>query len=370
MMERVYLPEIETIFSEVIDSMNTVVILADDDGTILYCNELTRETFGELMGHNKDFIFKNTSLSKDGEKLPDEGSRDVLIADVAYYVIWSTVKGEDGKIYHAYILEDISERISARNQLEDSVKKIQQESDIAKNIQTSILPLDGEYDGAVRISSLYLPADDLGGDVYGIVKVSATETLFYIADVSGHGIQASLLTMYLRERIRSDGRSAAKGLDVLIGEVLQDFVSLDIDASIYATALFCSYDKVNHELRVANAGHNCLPLVIRDGGRAEEIQVRGMPISKISHLVGSVPEEEVIGLSPGDRVILYTDGLIEEYSKVERSVFGSAGVRRVAVANHGLDGKSLAKLIINEAGKYAMVQASDDRAILIADIIG
>jgi sigma-B regulation protein RsbU (phosphoserine phosphatase) len=368
-MEKVFLPDIGPVFLELIETINTAIILADGDGVIIYSNEITRETFGDLTGYNKDFIFKNTELSQDFDTLPGTGSMDIMLADVAYYVIWATVQEENGKYYHAYFLEDISERTSIRNQLEYSIKKIRQESDIAKNIQTSILPADGEYDDAVRISSLYLPADDLGGDVYGIVKVSDTETLFYIADVSGHGIQASLLTMYLRERIRFGGRSAAKGLDVLIVEVLKDFVALDIDASIYATVLFCSYDKVRHELRIANAGHNCMPLIIRTSGRAEEIPVRGMPISKISQIVGIVPEEETIVLSPGDRVILYTDGLIEEYSKVEKSVFGSAGVRRIAEENNHLDGKSLAELIITEASKYAMVQAADDRAILIVDII-
>jgi sigma-B regulation protein RsbU (phosphoserine phosphatase) len=368
-MEQVLLPEFERILSNLIEDMDTAIILTDNGGTIIYCNRITKETFGELTGHNKDFLFKNTPLAGEGAPPEGDGNMDVLLADVAYYVIWATTTDADGKIYHIYVFEDISERISVRNHLEDSVRKIQQESDIAKNIQTSILPSDGEYDGAVNINSIYLPADDLGGDVFGIVKVSETQTLFYIADVSGHGIQASLLTVYLREKIRSAGRMAAKGLEVLIGEVLRDFVSLDIDASIYATALFCSYDKLNHELKVANAGHNCMPLIIRSGGRAEELQVRGMPISKISNLVGLLPEEEVISMMPGDRIILYTDGLIEEYSKVEKSVFGPGGVRRIAMDNHEMNGKDLAELIISEAGKYAMVAAKDDRAIMVVDII-
>jgi serine phosphatase RsbU (regulator of sigma subunit) len=91
-----------------------------------------------------------------------------------------------------------------------------------------------------------------------------------------------------------------------------------------------------------------------------------MPISVISD-EGSY-EEEIIGISPGDRILLYTDGIIEEYSKTEKSVFGAEGVRRVAEANAGQENDELARSIITEAAKYAMVAAKDDRTLLIAEM--
>ena len=356
------------VISELINSLISPVMIINEDGIIIYTNEIMKETFGNLQGLTRSFLFSNTPLCEENNNLPTEGNEEVILADVAYHVKWSAIK-EDGNNYQIYILDDISESASAREEMKNNIKMLKQESDIAKHIQTSILPADGEYDGAIKLSSSYVPAGDLGGDVYGLVRVSPDETLFYIADVSGHGIQASLLTMYLRERIRSSGRLAANGLDQLIDELMSDYISLDIDATIYATALFCVYNRPKGELSVANAGHNCMPLIVRAGGRVEEIQVKGMPISKLTAALGEKHEEEILNIQKGDRVILYTDGIIEEYSRAEKGVFGSEGVRRLSAELHELEGKEFAERVITESDRYMTVSASDDRAIIVVDII-
>jgi sigma-B regulation protein RsbU (phosphoserine phosphatase) len=362
--------QLSPILHSLVDRLTSPVMILDGAGKIIYTNQYLKEIFGDVIGQGRVYLFHDTVLSDERTtELPD-GSAEVILADVAYLAKWSSVLSEQGERFQMIILDDISADASMRERLKSSVKKIRQDSDIAKHIQASILPANGEYDNAVRICSLYFPADDLGGDVFGIVKVSPHETLFYIADVSGHGIQASLLTVYLREKIRATGRRAAEGLDVLAQEVLRDFVSLDIDASIYATVLFCCYNKERGSLSIANAGHNCMPLILRAGGRTEEVPVRGMPISKISSFVGEQYTEEVVGIRVGDRVVLYTDGLIEEYSRAEKGVFGADGMRKIAEENHQLEGRAFAKKLVEESEKYVLVSAKDDRAILVVDIIG
>jgi|GEM_PF-1740579 len=360
--------ELKPVITSLVEKLISPVMVLDENGFILYENEIMRATFGDLSGKNREFLFKGSSFEKSEEATSDEGRGEVVLADVAYYVKWSTIYNEEKK-YQIFILDDISESASARERMQNSITKIKQESDIAKQIQTSILPADGEYDGAVRINSVYIPADDLGGDVFGIVKVSPEETLFYIADVSGHGIQASLLTVFLRESIRGSGKRAAQGLNALIEEVVRDFVALDIDSSMYATVLFCSYNRPKKELAIANAGHNCMPLIVRANGRVEEIQVKGMPVSKLSSTIGVRHDEEIIGINTGDRIVLYTDGIIEEYSRAEKGVLGSEGVRRIASELQGLRGKEFAQRIVTESDKYAILSASDDRAVLVVDII-
>ena len=360
--------DLDPIIKELIDKLISPVMVIDGDGVILYSNRIMRETFGDLSGHSRSFLFKGSTFENDENLLINEGRRKVILADVPYDIKWSTINDED-KYYQIFILDDISESTSARTRMQNSIRKIKQESDIAKQIQSSILPADGEYDEAVKINSVYMPADDLGGDVFGIVRVSSDETMFYMADVSGHGIQASLLTVFLRESIRSLGKLASQGLNVLIEEVMRNFIALDIDSSIYATILFCSYNKPKKELAIANAGHNCMPLIIRQNGRLEEIQVRGMPVSRLTSSVGVMPDEEIIGIDKGDRIVLYTDGIIEEYSRAEKGVLGSEGVRRLAAEMHGSSGKDFARKVISESDKYFILSASDDRTILVVDII-
>jgi serine phosphatase RsbU (regulator of sigma subunit) len=92
-----------------------------------------------------------------------------------------------------------------------------------------------------------------------------------------------------------------------------------------------------------------------------------MPISAISD--ESTFEEEIIGVSPGDRLLLYTDGIIEEYSRTEKSAFGSEGVRRIAEANARLGVGELAQKIIAESSRYMILAAKDDRTLLVTEML-
>ncbi|MDR1028747.1 MAG: SpoIIE family protein phosphatase [Clostridiales Family XIII bacterium] len=355
-----------------VETLPIPIAALDETETIVYINRTMEATFGSLLGMPWTFLCGDAeggdrnalSVLMRGERA---GRAEAVLADVTYDMLFSSVTDDAGRRHTVVMLEDVSEKRYLESRLKQNVEKIKNETGVAKHIQNSILPIDDEYWKTVRISSIYLPADDLGGDVFDVVRLNEGETLFYIADVSGHGIQASLLTMFLREKVRAKKDVADRGLDALLREILTGFLALDIDAMFYLSILLCKYDKPRAELSIANAGHNCFPLVIRQGGRVEEIPVKGMPISRISDETDY--EEEIIGMKPGDRVILYTDGLIEEYSKTEKRAFGSEGVRRVAERLFDREGQALAKAIVAEASAYAQGAAKDDRTIIVADLL-
>jgi sigma-B regulation protein RsbU (phosphoserine phosphatase) len=214
---------------------------------------------------------------------------------------------------------------------------------------------------------LYLPADDLGGDFYDLIKLNDDEFLIYIADVSGHGIQASLLTIFMRERVRTNMENALTGTGELLSKLVHDFSALDIDFTMYVTLVLCKYKKSKRELSISNAGHNCFPLIIRDNGRTETIPTRGLPICAIAD--GFNYEEEIVSMNPGDRLILYTDGIVEEVDAATGRAFGPEGVRELAERYHEYNGGYVARRIIDEAAKFSLISAKDDRSIVIADIL-
>ncbi|MDR0852005.1 MAG: SpoIIE family protein phosphatase [Clostridiales Family XIII bacterium] len=362
----------EEMLSRVAEHLIDPMMLTDADQVIVYQNEIMRDTFGDLTGKPLAFL-----LGTEAEKIESwirtpgrSGSwlcTETILADVTYRLHAMRLDADQERQFSAILLRDITEQKVVEDGLATNLQKIRRETAIAKQIQKSILPIDDEYWNSMRLSSLYLPADDLGGDVFDIIQLSEDETLLYIADVAGHGIQASLLTVFIREKIRAEGKLALGGLEKLIAELLNGFLALDIDAILYFSILFCKYNRAKSELSIANAGHNCYPLVIREGGRVEEVPVRGMPISKISDLADY--EEEIIGIKSGDRLILYTDGVIEEYSSTEKRMFGAEGVRQTAGAYYKFGGQQLAQKIISEANKYTLGGAKDDRAIIIAEIL-
>jgi sigma-B regulation protein RsbU (phosphoserine phosphatase) len=345
-----------------------------EERTKLYINDVMKSTFGNLVGKNAGILFSDGFMGSEkgydeavGAGRHNDGVVEIKIADVDYMLI-ETGLALNGSNFLAVMLEDISEKKNIENKARSHLRRYHTDVEMAGLIQKSILPENNNYWNLIQLNSVYIPAETLSGDAYDIIKLSDDEVLIYIADVSGHGIQASLLTMFISEKVRANAETAKVGLDILLAEILRGYKALGIDARVYMSFLCCKYNRSRGELSIANAGHNCYPLILRENGRTEEVPVRGMPISAISEEDSF--EEEIIGISPGDKLLLYTDGVIEEYNRTKKSVFGAEGVRRVAEANPNLRGAELAQIIITEAAKYAMVAAKDDRTLLVAEMIG
>jgi sigma-B regulation protein RsbU (phosphoserine phosphatase) len=367
-------PEIEKLLASMVSATANPVMVLTKERNIIYINEVMKATFGDLVGRNAGILFSDGFMGSEkgydevvGAGRHNDGVIEIKIADVDYMLIETDLAlNESG--YLAVMLEDISEKKNIENKARSHLRRYHTDVEMAGLIQKSILPENNNYWDLIQLNSIYIPAETLSGDAYDIIKLSDDEALIYIADVSGHGIQASLLTMFISEKVRANAEVAKEGLDILLAEILRGYKALGIDARVYMSVLCCKYSRSRGELSIANAGHNCYPLILRGNGRTEEVPVRGMPISAISEEDSF--EEEIIGISPGDKLLLYTDGVIEEYNRTTKSVFGAEGVRRVAEANPNFDGAELAQIIITEAAKYAMVAAKDDRTLLVAEMIG
>ncbi|MDR1816308.1 MAG: SpoIIE family protein phosphatase [Clostridiales Family XIII bacterium] len=336
-------------------------------------NEEMQELFGDLTGKKAALVYGD-QVPRDAsgnlsQPAGDEGFFDVVLADVPFRLSAKDVDLGDEGCFRVEYYEDISETRLLRENLTQELAKVRAETAIAQSIQRSILPADGLHWDALAVNSVYLPADDLGGDFFDVLRITDDTFLLYIADVSGHGIQASLLTVFMQERIRANAneKSASEGMAHLLGLLLKEFTELGIDGAIYVTMVLCLYDRRERTLSVANAGHNCAPLIVRDNGRPEVVQVRGMPISVISE--PDSYEEEVVIMHPGDRLVLYTDGIVEEVDALTQRAYGHDGVRETAERCHAYDGKYLAHAIAEESAKYSLLTAKDDRTVVVADFL-
>ena len=342
--------------------------VVDDDQTIIYINPVMEELFGNLAGEKTSIIYDCGSYEVVSKQIGDAGeSSELSISDIPFRCFSCKLDlGEEGRFRVEYF-EDISEQKHIYNNMTQALAKINSETKIAKIIQNSILPINDTYWNTIAYNSMYMPADDLGGDFYDLMKLNDDEYLMYIADVAGHGIQSSLLTVFMRERVITNRKAALAGTNELLSKLVLDFCALDLDSMMYVTMVFCKYNKALRELTISNAGHNCFPLIIRNNGRSETIPMSGMPISKIAE--GMDYDEETIIINPGDRLILFTDGIVEEVDSTTGQSFGTEGVRKLAEKYHEYDGSYLARKIMDESKKYALISAKDDRSIIIADIL-
>jgi len=188
--------------------------------------------------------------------------------------------------------------------LSDRNREIERDLVIARMIMENLLPKDVASLPGCRAASLYIPMDKVGGDFYGIWKSGRT-IKFFIADVSGHGLASSYLALVTKFSLDRIDVSLAPG--EALG-TLNDLVCGATVKSNFVTAFLGSIDTAAGRLACAGAGHPPALLYRRAADEVEELASGG-------RAMGWFPaaryREAVTELRPGDRLLLYTDGVTE-----------------------------------------------------------
>jgi sigma-B regulation protein RsbU (phosphoserine phosphatase) len=190
----------------------------------------------------------------------------------------------------------------------DQQRSLQKDLDLARRIQTGLLPDPALAAAGWEASYRYEPAGVVSGDYCDlwIRPDDASAIYFAVGDVSGKGIAASLLMAHLQSAFRS-----LVGAGVPLADLASRVNRQLLEAAIpthYATIAF-GRAGADGRLEIVNAGH-CPPLVLRGGG-VEKIGATGFPVGLLSDKPYEVAEWR---LDPGDALVLYTDGLIEARS--------------------------------------------------------
>ncbi|MFG2788206.1 SpoIIE family protein phosphatase [Streptomyces sp. NPDC048419] len=188
----------------------------------------------------------------------------------------------------------------------DNARWYQNARDTALTLQRSLLPSHPSVTGGLEVASRYQPAGgttEVGGDWFDVIPLEGGKTALVVGDVMGSGINAAA-TM---GRLRTATNTLAS-LDLDPARVLEhlDRITEDLDHSI-ATCVYAVHDPELRQCRIANAGH--LPPARLRAGRAPELLElpTGVPLG-----VGGVAfSTTTVDLEPGDRLVFYTDGLVE-----------------------------------------------------------
>lgn len=366
--------ENKSLMYEVIENMKFMVRVMDDNKTIIYMNRSMREEFGNRTGQKCYSILKQKESCKNCISIKcleskAAESKDISVGAKYYRVIASPAKVDGNGSYSIEIFHDITDQKKLEKEFFEHYKKLKEDIEFAKQVQRKSLPVDGIYWKSLKINSSYLPSEDLGGDHFDIIKIDDNKCLFYIGDISGHGVRSSLLTMFLRQVVRGM-KAGAADLTALIDELIKSYKDLNLDHEQYISVLCGLYNKETMGLSLINAGHNCPPLVIETANEynmATEIEIRGMPICSL--LTESNHEIKTLQMEKGDRILLYTDGLTEVHDPKIGQDLGVEGLKQIVYANGNRDGKQLVRRIIQEAKKYTGVNPIDDLAVVCIEVL-
>jgi phosphoserine phosphatase RsbU/P len=189
------------------------------------------------------------------------------------------------------------------DELEEWRRNLERDLAAARLTQQSLIPQKPPPLPGWQVATCYRPVIQVGGDIYGWLPMKDSRILFWIADGTGHGAAAALLTT-LAKLLFHHGSVEHDAPATVMERVNSDFRSI-FGARSFMTAMCVALDPASGHASVVGAGHPPL-LVSRDNGATESIASIAPPLGLIEH-----PEftETVITFEPGDAFLLYTDGL-------------------------------------------------------------
>jgi serine phosphatase RsbU (regulator of sigma subunit) len=211
------------------------------------------------------------------------------------------------------------------------MKNMKTELELARHIQSNLLPSVCPYLNEMKIHSLYKPMEELGGDFYDYIRfVERNLVGIFISDVSGHGIPAALITSMLKTLNITAGSSKFDPSGFL------KYINLHLIDQIgdnYLTAIYMLYNSETKEIKFSRAGHP-YPLLIRNG-RIEHLTSKGGVIGMYH---GVNYEVVSLILEHGDKILLYTDGLTEEINS-DKEMFEDTYFNEVlpSIADRSID---------------------------------
>jgi sigma-B regulation protein RsbU (phosphoserine phosphatase) len=195
---------------------------------------------------------------------------------------------------------------------------LRQELQIAAHMQQTLLPRPWPHDARFELRGTMVPAKDIGGDFFDHFLLPADRVGLVVADVSGKGIPAGLFGMLSKTLLRSHATQRPRSPTSVISQV-NDALCEDNEASMFVTTFYGQYDPATGDLVYVNAGHPP-PLLLRADGQLQWLPGSGgMALGVVSALVY---REARVQLTPGDTLLVFTDGVTEAVDPLTRE-FGA-----------------------------------------------
>ncbi len=247
--------------------------------------------------------------------------------------------------------------------LEQSIEKerLEKELDVAREIQRKILPEKNPQLKGISISSVFIPAFEVGGDYYDFFKLDNNKIGFIIADVSGKGISAAFIMAEIKGIFESLCKTLSRPKEILVNA--NEILLTTLDKKTFVSAAFGVLDLNENTLRLARAGH-CPLLMVRDG-IATNLKPSGIALGiSESDFFSETLEEISLDLKEQDILVLYTDGITEaKNSNLED--FGDSKFENIILENSRSEPDEISSCVIQQVTLFSQSLAQYDDITLV-----
>lgn len=293
----------------------------------------------QLQGENKGFIILGNRIS--GQKYSK--------TDIEY--VYSIGSLAIISIENSRLFEEMLEK-----------QRMEKDLELARNIQQNLLPKSIPQSEKLQIAAFNKSAKKVGGDYYDVIKLDDDHILIAIADVSGKGVQASLLVANLQAFLKSICKQNLP-LDEATNQI-NDLVSENTIMGSFITFFWGVINLKEMSLTYVNAGHNP-PLLIRNG-EIEKLKVGGMIIGVMETMIPY--NSDTIKLESKDALVLFTDGISEAMS-INGEEFSDERLENIAASFSDKPSDEFMELLMEDINNFTRgAEQSDDITALILKV--
>ena len=369
----------------ILETLNEGVIVVDDCQQIIFSNSI----FHEMTGFPADSLTSRTVsdfyTEKEMQILTAQRERGLRLGHNRFEFVLPQKGGKrlpvivsarrledpDGREFAVITFTDISEQKRAEAQLrevnsrlEERQKQIEEELTLAARVQQSLAPQSIVW-GSIQVDTYFHPVRRIGGD-FGLVAPQDDDHLnLLVFDVSGHGIGAALVANRLYSATMAQLRASVPLGDMF--RQLNRFVMHNIGSSVFFfTVAAARVDRDARRMVFAGAGHPP-GMIVTPGEEPRLLESRSMVLGALPDAVG-VEAALDVDLEPGDRIVLYTDGITDVFDS-RGEMLGVPGVQKFVRETAELPFSEMKQGILDRVAEWRDGPPADDVSLVLAEVL-
>lgn len=222
-------------------------------------------------------------------------------------------------------------------------ERVQMELTLGTRIQSDLLPATIPQVEGISLAGSMSPAREIGGDYYDFIPRADGRLGIVIGDVSGKGVPAGMVMTILQTLLHSAYGHTADTKELLVG--VNAHLSAKIKSYMFVTLLFFEWDPETRRLCYTSCGHEHILHFCKAENRLDTFKSGGLALGMVEDNASFIRERELL-VSPGDTVLLYTDGIIEARNP-EDEMYGLERLKRFLESHHGMEVDVLHRTLID-----------------------